>query len=408
MKYERIRIAVFGLGNRARKYLRHLVALRDAVEVVAIVDCDALRLAEGESEFGFPAGICHSSADAFFASGVPADAAVVATTDVSHYGIAMKVLESGMALLLEKPMAVTEDQCLSLASAASASAAPTSLCYVLRHHPYYNRIRELSGMSALGKIVAVRHKVAVGIDRMTHTFVRGLWSRSADSSPIFLSKCCHDVDWLFSLVGLTDIAEIDDIDSVGSQSRYCAAYAPSGAAARCIDCPLEPSCRYSAVNLYLRRGEWTDNFIPAEGETRDDAIERELREGRYGRCVYHCDNDVEDFRRAEFRLKSGIVIDVTMDGVVDADGRETIIQFEHGRIEAAGGRIDVVIDCNEKSPDAAFSEDWAEVCRKPFHSGADFLLLDDFLRAVLTKSQPMCTIPDALPATLACLRASAK
>lgn len=432
MKKGKIRIVVFGLGNRARKYLRHLVALSDAVEVVSVVDRDVLRLAEGESEFGFPAEICCPSVEAFFASGVSADAAIVATVDDSHYEIAMRVLEHGMALLLEKPMAVTEEQCVALSAAASASAAPAGLCYVLRYHPYYNRIRELSRLLALGKIVSIHHKVTIGIDRMTHTFVRGLWSRSEDSSPIFLSKCCHDVDWLFSLVGLTDISDIEAVDSEGSLSCYCAASAPSGAASRCIDCPIELSCRYSAVDLYQRRGDWTGNFIPVEGETRSDVIERELRSGRFGRCVYHCDNDVEDFRRADFRLKSGVVIDVTMDGISDADGRETVVEFEHGRIEVSDGHIDLVLDGSsplvlpplpEPNPVVRTtrdsfslgmlswqtdSEDWTEVCRQPFHAGADFAIVDDFINAVRTGSSMRCPLSSALPATLACLRASAK
>lgn len=427
----KVRIVVFGLGNRARKYLQHLIALGDDVEVVAVVDRDALRLAEGESEFGFPAEICYASVDAFFSSGVRADAAIVATPDDSHFEIAMRVLENDMALLLEKPMAVTEDQCLSLVSAASASPRATGLCYVLRYHPYYNRIRELSSLPELGRIVSVHHKVVVGIDRMTHTFVRGLWSRSEDSSPIFLSKCCHDVDWLFSLVGLADVSDIETIDSEGSLSRYCAASAPSGSASRCIDCSLEPSCRYSAVDLYRRRGEWTDNFIPAAGEAQGDVIERELRDGKFGRCVYHCDNDVEDFRRAVFRLKSGVKIDVTMDGITDADGRETVIEFEHGRIEAAGGRIDVILDGSfplsipslpasssvVRTQDSfslgslswqTVSEDWTAVCRRPFHAGADFAVVDDFINALRTGTPMRSPLSSALPATIACLRASAR
>lgn len=426
-----VRMVVFGMGNRARKYLRHMVALEDVVEVVAVVERDALRLAEGKSEFCFVSEICYPSVDAFFTSGVQADAALVATPDDSHFGIAMRALGSGMALLLEKPMAVTEDQCLSLVSAASASSRPAGLCYVLRYHPYYNRLRELSTLSGLGRIVSVHHKVVVGVDRMTHTFVRGLWSRSEDSSPIFLSKCCHDVDWLFSLVGLTDISEIETVDSKGSLSRYCAGSAPSGSALRCIDCPLESSCRYSAVDLYCRRGEWTGNFIPAEGETRNEVIERELREGKFGRCVYHCDNDVEDFRRAVFRLKSGVTIDVTMDGIADADGRETVIEFEHGRIEASYGRIDVILDGNfplslpslptsspvVRTQDSfslgslswqTASEDWTAVCRQPFHAGADFAIVDDFLSAVRTGAPMRSPLSSALPATLACLRASSR
>ena len=92
-----------------------------------------------------------------------------------------------------------------------------------------------------------------------------------------------------------------------------------------------------------------------------------------------------------------------MDGIADADGRETVIEFEHGRIEASDGRIDVILDGWQTA-----SEDWTAVCRQPFHAGADFAIVDDFLSAVRTGAPMRSPLSSALPATLACLRASAR
>ncbi len=406
MTRRKVRIAMVGFGNRARKYLRHLVSKPDVADVVAVIDPDVLRLHEGIVDFGLAPGPCFRSLDDFFASGISADAAIVATPDATHCRIGKQVLEHGLSLLLEKPMAVTESECKELVAAVTeaeslSASLSTGLCYVLRYHPYYNRIQELAAHPELGRITAVHHRVYIGIDRMTHTFVRGLWSRSEDSSPIFLSKCCHDVDWLLSLVGCRSIDDAAEIVSSGSLTRYCLSSAPENSASRCIKCPLSSSCRYSATDLYLRRGEWTDNFIPNAGESKNDVIDRELATGRFGRCVFRCDNDVEDFRRAEFRFKSGLNMDVTMDGITDRDDRETVIEFEHGCIKASEGHIETVFDDGRSS-----YEDWTELCSAPYHSGSDFAVVDDFVGSVLTGTPMRCTLRDALPATIACLRAA--
>lgn len=406
MPRRKVRTVIVGFGNRARKYLRHLVSIPDIVDVVAVIDPDGRRLHEGTVEFGLTRSICFRSLDDFFASGIPADAAVVATPDASHCRIGLRVLEQGLSLLLEKPMAVTEEECRKLADSVNKAEGrsafmTTGLCYVLRYHPYYNRIQELAGRPELGRITAVHHRVYIGIDRMTHTFVRGLWSRSEDSSPIFLSKCCHDVDWLFSLVGCRSIDDVTEIVSSGSLTRYCSSSAPDGSASRCVECQFSSSCRYSATDLYLRRREWTDNFIPGAGETKDEVIGRELTEGRFGRCVFRCDNDVEDFRRAEFRFRSGLSMDVTMDGLTDRDDRETVIEFEHGRITASAGQIELTASDGHTS-----REDWSRLCSAPYHSGSDFAVIDDFVGSVLTGTPMRCTLRDALPATIACLRAA--
>ena len=406
MARRKFRIAMVGFGNRARKYLRHLVSMPDIVELVAVIDPDTLRLNEGIADFGLSPGLCFRSLDGFFTSGASADAAIVATPDASHCMIGIHVLEHGLSLLLEKPMAVTETECMELVAAVTAaesrsSSLSTGLCYVLRYHPYYNRIKELSAHPELGRITAVHHRIYIGIDRMTHTFVRGLWSRSEGSSPIFLSKCCHDVDWLFSLVGCRSIDDVAQIVSSGSLMRYCLSSAPDRSASRCIECPLSSSCRYSATDLYLRRGEWTDNFIPDAGESRNDVIKRELATGRFGRCVFRCDNNVEDFRCAVFRFKSGLSMEVTMDGLTDRDDRETVIEFEHGCIKASEGHIETAFDDGR-----AFCEDWTDLCSAPYHSGSDFAVVDDFVGSLLTGTPMRCTLRDALPATIACLRAA--
>ena len=46
-----------------------------------------------------------------------------------------------------------------------------------------------------------------------------------------------------------------------------------------------------------------------------------LRTGWYGRCVYHCDNDVVDHQTINMELADGMTVTMTMQGQGDFEGR---------------------------------------------------------------------------------------
>ncbi len=316
-----VNLCAIGIGNRARKYLEYAESHPDKARVCAVVDTDPYRLAEARCRYSLAENQCFADVDDFIRSGIGADGVIVATGDDTHYSISRKILEAGFNLLLEKPMAENIRQCRELVALAERKNAVTAMCYVMRYHPYFSRIREIARSGEFGKITEINHRVNVGIDRMTHTFVRGLWSRKDESSPIFVSKCCHDVDFIFWLAGPEHLSDDLKISSKGSLTKYCQEAAPEHSAERCVKCPIESECRYSAVDLYLRRKDWIENFEVTKGRTIEDAIGEELRSGRYGRCVYHCDNDVFDWQTASIRTAGGLEIEITMDGIIDKDGR---------------------------------------------------------------------------------------
>ena len=69
-------------------------------------------------------------------------------------------------------------------------------------------------------------------------------------------------------------------------------------------CAAWTDCPYSAVKLYRDRKAWVAGFDVPEGKTLEEVIEEELKTGRYGRCVYHCDNDVNDLQKVQIRMMS--------------------------------------------------------------------------------------------------------
>ena len=232
------------------------------------------------------------------------------------------------------------------------------VCLEMRFHPYFRRIKELVDSGAVGKVLEVEHTEHIGPDRMAHTFVRGLWSRKEDSGPIFLSKCCHDADFLLWLTG----GSVVSVEGSGRLEKFVPR---ADKPLRCLGCP-DLSCPYSAVRLYHERREWVDGFDVPEGSTLDAVIDAELASGRYGRCVYHCDNDVFDTQDVKAQLSNGVTLDIHLEGTSMEEGRETLIHGTSGTLVARGGRI--ILPARQKimpmfSPSRSTAEQTAPLSR---------------------------------------------
>ena len=275
-------IVAIGAGNRMRTYMHYVEANPGRVRLVAVVEPDEVRRKALAARFGLPPERQFDSYETFFRNPVEADAVFICTPEREHYAPCIAALKHGYHVLLEKPIAQTYEQCRHIAEMAKETGRLVCICHVLRYHPCFRKIKELVDSGQSGKIITVTHIEDVGIERATHSYVRGSMNTEAGNNPMLLAKCCHDIDFLAWLSG----QECSRLSSFGSLRWFRAENAPAGAADRCVDCAVERECPYSALDLYGRRRQWIANFDIAEGETLDDAIRRELAQGPFGRCVY--------------------------------------------------------------------------------------------------------------------------
>lgn len=373
-----LHIALIGAGNRAGKYLSCLPA---GVQVDVVVDPDVLRLERLLKSCPAASGFARIEA---LPVTLQLDAVIIAAPDNVHVPIAREAARRGWHILMEKPVALNIQEYAVLMDACKN--VTVGVCLEMRLHPYYKRVKEL--LPRLGRIHSISHTEKIGADRMGHTFVRGLWASRRDAGPIFLSKCCHDTDFLLWLIGGVPV----QVTSQGSLTRFKAGNAPEGSTARCVDCPLK-DCPYNAVRLYRERQAWTDGFTPAVGESLAQVIERELQEGRYGRCVYRCNNDVYDYQEVDVMLDSGVSLHICLDGLSIEEGRSTLIEGEEGTLRAENWQIFL-----DDTPVA----DYRHLAQEPLHAGADRALVEDFFNAIRSGTSPAASLTDALPAHQIC------
>ena len=100
-----MRVAVAGAGAFGRNHLRVLRELETAgegVALVAAVEPDAARAEEATKQYGIPV---FASVDELLNADLKLDAACVAVPTVKHHEVAAALLDAGLDLLVEKPLA---------------------------------------------------------------------------------------------------------------------------------------------------------------------------------------------------------------------------------------------------------------------------------------------------------------
>jgi predicted dehydrogenase len=318
-----------------------------------------------------------------------ADAVIVATQDRLHTAPAVALARRGYHVLLEKPMAPTLDECHQIVEAAEASGVILAVCHVLRYTAYTRRLKELVDGGLIGDIVTVEHLEPVGWWHQAHSYVRGPWRREDESNPMLLAKSCHDLDWLSYVIGRPAVR----VASFGSLYHFRKDQQPDGAADRCIDCVIEPTCAYSAPRAYeagLRMWQagrnpsgWPTSMITDDMSA--DGVAVALRDGPYGRCVYACDNDVVDHQVVALEYEGGVTASFTMSAFTPLEGRRTRIGGTLGFLEGDGSRLQHVDfrSLSQRRTDVDVAPAGGHSAAEG-HGGGDQGLVDAFLTAVAT------------------------
>lgn len=302
-------LAVLGCGSRGRTYAKIAASFGERYRLTAAADPVAVRR-------DFVAGLApegqvrtFDSAEALFAAGRLADVLVISTQDAQHFGHVMAALDAGYDVLLEKPAAESLERCEEIHRRARELGRRVALCFVLRYTPFYSTVKRVIDSGRIGRVITIRSHEGVEPYHQAHSFVRGHWSRSADSTPMIVAKCSHDADLLCWLGG----AGAASISSYGDRTWFREENAPAGAPARCTDgCPAAAECLYDSHRYLTDKRRWLGMVMDGADGADDERILDFLRTSPWGRCVYRCDNDAVDHQVVACELKNGITVTHTM------------------------------------------------------------------------------------------------
>ena len=286
------------------------MSLQGQFEIVAGADPITERVACINQISGNPNFKSFSSADKLLDQPKLADIMLIATQDHYHFEPAKKALKLGYHLLLEKPAAQSIDEIKELAEIAKKYDRKIILCFVLRYTNFYSKVKEIVDSGRLGDVISIRAHEGVDPFHQAHSYVRGHWAKSAESTPMIIAKCCHDTDIISWLIG----SPCKSVSSIGNTSYFNQAHAPEGATDRCTDdCPHNETCLYSALRYTSDRERWLNMVYPnpTAKRTKEDILEW-LHISPWGRCVYKCDNDAVDHQQVMMEFQNGASATLSM------------------------------------------------------------------------------------------------
>lgn len=335
---DKVRAVIIGLGSRGLgAYAPCADLFPEKLRIAAVADVRPELVELAKRRYSIPEDMCFCSGEELLSRGRIADAAFICTQDRQHFAHASKALRLGYDVLLEKPISPDPKECRELVGLAESLGRRVSVCHVLRYTPFYGELKRLLDEGAVGEVVSVQHIENVIYWHQAHSFVRGNWRDSGETSPMILQKCCHDLDLLVWLTGRRAVR----VSSFGGLYEFRAERAPEGSAERCVSCGIREGCPYDAEKIYLtNRGTgilqgctgWPVDVLTPEPE--EGSVRRAIEKGPYGRCVYRCDNNVVDHQVVNIELEGGVTAQLTMCAFTKRGGRDTVIMGTGGQMIA--------------------------------------------------------------------------
>jgi predicted dehydrogenase len=300
--------------------------------ITAIADPSAVAIGAMREIAGEDAPEIFETGERLLARERLADVALISTQDAQHFSHASAALRCGYDVLLEKPAAQSSEQVEELARIAREQGRKLILCFVLRYTPFYRALKKALDDGKIGDVVSMQASEGVGPWHNAHSYVRGKWAKTAETTPMIIAKCSHDTDILAWFAESRAVS----VTSHERISHFRSDKAPEGATARCTDaCPHVGSCLFDAHRYLRDKRSWLRSVHPDAEQMDDAAITRWLETSDWGRCVYHSDQDTPDHQVVAMKFQNGITADLTMTAF--DTGRRIRIYGSKGILEGAMG-----------------------------------------------------------------------
>jgi len=309
-------VILLGAGNRGHAYSRIIAHCPEKFKIVGVAEPVEARRNEIKKDHGISDDMCFESWEDVLNRPKMADLVLICMKDDMHYIPALKAIEHGYDILLEKPVAQTVEECAEIALAAEKKGVKVLVCHVLRYTSFYKKIKELVMDDTIGDVMSVVAVEAVGNTHQSHSYVRGNWHCEKETTPMLLAKSCHDLDiiqWILD-------KPCKKVQSFGELTYFRSENAPEGAPVRCVDggCPIKDTCPYDCMKLYYddKNNKWFRGVLThdnAKGDVpTDEEVLEALKSTDYGLCVFHANNDVVDHQVVNMEFEGGTTVSFTM------------------------------------------------------------------------------------------------
>ena len=190
---DKIRLAIVGCGFIADYHTKVFGELKDKIQVTGACDKN-LESAQNVAKL---LGVEHVTDD-YKELFDHADAFLVALPHHLHYPVGMDIIGAGKHCLMEKPLALNEEECLSITHFADEKNVKLMIGYIMRFHPMVVELKRLIDEKVYGNF----YQMSIWTEQYTW-LPEGHWLAMAKPSGggQFYTHGCHYVDLMLWMMG---------------------------------------------------------------------------------------------------------------------------------------------------------------------------------------------------------------
>jgi len=186
---DKLRFGVIGLGTFGEVHLQAYSG-HPAAELAAVCDLDEGRLEAAGERYGVGARFTDYR-DLLAMDGL--DAVSVVTPDFAHADIVVDAIKSRKAVLVEKPLATTIQDCDRIGKALRANPVPFMVDFHNRWNPGVSRMRDAIEAGDIGKVQMAYHRLSDTVFVPTRMLS---WAGSSSLLWFLCSHCLDTLRWL--------------------------------------------------------------------------------------------------------------------------------------------------------------------------------------------------------------------
>ncbi|MBL9199800.1 MAG: Gfo/Idh/MocA family oxidoreductase [Opitutaceae bacterium] len=321
----RRRYAIVGVGSRHRLYQDAIeTTYSEHAELVALVDTNAGRIALAQREsvrHAAPSPVGYAAADfSRMLTECRPNTVIVTTPDATHHDYAIRAMEAGCDVIIEKPMATDAEQCRRLLDVRRRTGRRCRVTFNYRYSPPRSQVKDLLLQGAIGDVLSVDFHWLLNTHHGADYFRR--WhSSKRNSGGLFVHKATHHFDLVNWWLGAQPVA----VQASGKREFYTPATARrlglSGPHERCGTCPEAARCDFRLD-------------LQADAALRELYLEQERHDGYVrDRCVFRADIDIEDTMNALVTYDTGATLSYSLNAFNAWEGYTVAFNGTSGRIE---------------------------------------------------------------------------
>lgn len=246
---------------------------------------------------------------------VKPDIVFICTMDCNHHEYAIRAMEKGYDVMLEKPMTIDKEKCLAILETERKTGKKVTVTFNCRFMPFFSAIKKLLNEKVVGDILHVDLRWTLDRSHGASYFRR--WHRYIENSGgLLVHKATHHFDIVNWLIGQSPV----EVSAFGSLKFYGANGDRKGE--RCSTCPGKDDCPYySDVCTIPHMKELYFDAEKEDGYIRD-------------RCLFDKDINIYDNMAVNVKYDSGAALSYSLVAYSPYEGWDLVVTGTEGRLEA--------------------------------------------------------------------------